>query len=106
MKRKLLTAFALLAAGLVAASAAETKTFTVQNKPRGRTQRQQPNLSRQKAIGAFPRVSHGNPLQLFNPRAPQRYFGPPQETVVFDTANYEANHHPQVSGLILFGLAW
>jgi len=105
MKKKLLLAVALVAAGIVTGAAADTKTYTVPNKTKGHMQRPPPNVSREKAVGAFPRV-RSNPLQLLNPRAPGRYYGPPQETVVYDTTNYEANHHPQVSGLILFGLVW
>ena len=104
MKKKFFTAFVLLTAGIVTAGA-ETKTFTAQTRTREHLQRRPPTLTQPKAVGAFPRTAR-NPIQLLNPRAPPRYYGPPQETVVYDTANYEANHHPQVSGLILFGLVW
>ncbi len=104
MKKTLLAALFLTVAGIVSAGA-QTQTFTAPTNPHKGTPKHAPVTTQPRSIGAFPRVSR-NPLQLLNPRAPQRYYGPPQETVVYETENYEANHHPRVNGLILFGLAW
>jgi hypothetical protein len=103
MKTKLLAVLLVSVAGIVSAQT-ETKTYTVPTKKSGHV-KQQTEFAPTRATGAIPRAGR-NPLQMLNPRAPQRYYGTPQETVVTDTANYEANHHPQVTGLILFGLGW
>ena len=43
----------------------------------------------------------GKPLQMINPRAPQRYYGTPDETFTYDS--YNPSH---VTGLILLGRRW
>ena len=104
MKRILLAALFLTVAGIVRASA-QSQTYTAPVNSRERAQRRAPVTSSARAVGAFPRTAR-NPIQLINPRAPQRYYGPPQETIVYDPVSYEANRHPRVTGLILFGLVW
>ncbi|HEY0368358.1 MAG TPA: hypothetical protein VGC85_02060 [Chthoniobacterales bacterium] len=109
MKKHLLLGLLIAAVGLGTA-AAQSQTFTAGTGQRGQqTQRrgQQPQL-RRGAIGAFPRAARGNPLQLLNPAAPAKYFGPPQDTVTVATEQpygdpYTRNY---VTGLILFGIAW
>ena len=104
MKKTLLAALFLTGVGIVSARA-QTQTYSAPINRTNRTARHAPEVNRTRAVGAFPRTAR-NPIQLLNPRAPQRYYGPPQETVVYETENYEANHHPRVNGLILFGLVW
>jgi hypothetical protein len=52
-------------------------------------------------VGAIPRAARGNPVQMINPRAPRRYYGHPEETVVADPQNPN-----RLVGVILFGLRW
>ncbi len=104
MKKTLLAALFLTVVGIVSAGA-QTQTYSAPLNRHYRTPRRAPEVSRARAVGAFPRTAR-NPIQLLNPRAPQRYYGPPQETVVYETENYEANHHPRINSLILFGLVW
>ncbi|MDQ2918430.1 MAG: hypothetical protein M3R10_00930 [Verrucomicrobiota bacterium] len=104
MKKTLLAALFFTVVGIISARA-QSQTYTAPINRPNHTPKHAPVTTQPRAIGAFPRVSR-NPLQLLNPRAPQRYYGPPQETVVYETENYEANHHPRINGLILFGLAW
>ena len=106
MKKTLLAALFLTVVGIVSAGAqTQSQTYTAPiNKPK-QTAKQAPTPTQSRNVGAVARGAR-NPLMMFNPRAAAKYYGPPQETVVYDTANYEANHHPQATGLILFGLAW
>ncbi len=109
MKKHLLIAFLIAAAGLVNAEA-QSQTFTA---PAGqRTERVQPRTTpppvRRGELGAFPRAARGgNPLHLFNPVAPRKYFGAPQDTVTwqphFEREPYTGH---RITGVILFGIAW
>jgi hypothetical protein len=109
MKKYLLVTFLIAAAGLSTASAQVSRSFTAPAGKRAeRVQRRAPQPVRRGEIGAFPRAARaGNPIQLINPRAPARYFGPPQDTVTwepyFNRERYSGN---QITGLILFGIAW
>jgi len=110
MNKTLLVALLLTAAGLGTAGAQSFST-TVNDRPRDRVRRQPAPVYSTKAVGAFPRVARGNPLQLLNPRAPQRYYGPPQETVMPDigTSGPPYNRGESLNrytGVILFGLRW
>ncbi len=80
--------------------------------PRGnpdtRERQAPPPPVRRGEIGAFPRgIRGGNPLQLINPRAPRRYYGAPQDTVTWEQS-YRGDPHTrsQITGVILFGIAW
>ncbi len=106
MKKTLLVALFATAAAIVSAEAqTQSQSYAAPINKHKNLPKQAPTPTQARAIGAIPRAGR-NPLQLLNPRAADRYFAPPQETVVYDTANYEANRHPQATGLILFGLGW
>ena len=102
MKKSLLAIFVLAAFGFVTAEA-QTQSFTA---PAGakrseRTPRRPAPVYTRGPIGAFPRAARGNPIQMLNPRAPQKYFGPPQ-----DTFTYDQDNPSRVTGLIFFGFRW
>jgi hypothetical protein len=59
-----------------------------------------PLRGRTTEVGAIPRA-RGNPAQMLNPRAPRRYYGHPDETVVADPQNPN-----RIVGIIFFGLRW
>ncbi len=101
MKKHLLAAALLFT---VAAATAHAQSFTgqVNGKPRERVERRPPPPVRMGEAGAIPRaIRGGNPLQILNPRAPQRYFGHPYDTVTYDQEN--PSH---ITGIILFGIRW
>ncbi|MDQ6861668.1 MAG: hypothetical protein M3032_11010 [Verrucomicrobiota bacterium] len=106
MKKYLLIGF-LIAAG-VASAGAQTQSFTAPTASREQAQqRRAPQPVRRGAIGAFPRAARGNPVMLLVPGAPRKYYGAPQDTVT-TTPYHEREHytHSDITGLILFGLAW
>jgi hypothetical protein len=100
MNKPLLAAFLLAAA--VSTAAAQTFTAPVDRKPRERVQRRPPApVYPRPAVGAIPRAARGNPLQMINPMAPRKYYGPPDDTVTYDQDNPS-----RITGIILFGLRW
>jgi hypothetical protein len=109
--KKYLAAALVIAAFAISTAGAQTFSTPVNPRPRDRAQRAPAPLSSGKAVGAFPRAARGNPLQLINPRAPQHYYGPPQETVAVDdvTSGPPYNRGESVNrftGVILFGFRW
>jgi curli biogenesis system outer membrane secretion channel CsgG len=109
MKNLLILIFTLAAA---ATAAAQSGTFTapVRGRTEARPQRQAPEPTRPVPVGAFPRAARGNAVQMLNPGAPPKYYGPPQETVVPAAYTHagtpRAREEPQYAGLILFGFRW
>ena len=102
MKKHLAVAVTIAAATLATSNAQPTASFSAPAVQRTeRVQRHTYRPAHTVQIGAFPRAAGGNPLQLVNPLAPARYFGPPQDTVTWDPRNPS-----RITGLILFGLAW
>ena len=102
--KKYLIASLLVGAAITSAEAQTRRTFTA---PAGEERREQTEqrtapVTTTREAGAIPRAVRGrNPLQILNPAAPRRYFGPPEETVTHDPQNPS-----RVTGLILFGLRW
>jgi hypothetical protein len=112
MKKYLLIGSLSVAATLASASAQSiSHSYTAPTGPRDqRTQRRAatPPPLRRGEVGAFVRAARGgNPLQLINPRAPQKYYGAPQDTVTMDAPERRDRYtHSEVTGLILFGIVW
>ncbi len=109
MKKILVLAFLIAAAGLCTAGA-QTYSAQVGANKHQRSQRYAPVYSRG-PVGAFPRAARGNPIQMLNPRAPQKYYGPPWETVVPDDVANSTGHNRgeslnRFTGVILFGFRW
>lgn len=101
MKKFFAVAFLIVAAGLGTAGA---QTFSApvgdNNRPQP-TRRPPPAPIQRQSVGAFPRAARGNPLQMLNPRAPERYRGS-----VGDTVTYDPNNPSRITGLIFFGIRW
>src|SRR5947209_1865388 len=113
MKKYLILALTIAAAGsAIAQSERSTGSFSAPvGRQTKRVQRQPAEPSRGVPVGALSRAARGNPLQMLNPRAPQKYYGPPDETVVpaphaTTPANSQEREEPRYAGLILFGLRW
>lgn len=110
MKKYFLLAFVIVAAGLSTAGA-QTFTAKVGGDRTNNARRPAPTYTRG-PVGAFIRAGRGNPAQMLNPRAPQKYFGPPQETVVADdvsSAPHRTNRGEspnRFTGVILIGYRW
>ena len=110
MKKSLVVAFIVAAASLYTAGA-QTFTAKVDAAKKESSRRYAPVYSRG-PVGAFPRAARGNPIQMINPRAPQKYYGPPQETVVADDVSTAPNRTSRgestnrYAGVILFGFRW
>ena len=105
MKKYLFVAFLLLSAGLGTAGAQSFSTG-VNDQKKQPTKRPIPPISKPGEIGALPRaIRGGNPLQMVNPGAPQRYYGPPEDTVVTEE-DLASSHRTRVTGLILVGILW
>ena len=109
MKKILLVAL-LVAAGGIATSEAQTRaSFRARADARGENiERRAPQPVRRGEVGAIPRaVRGGNPVQMLNPRAPQRYYGAPQDTVTAEPYfNRERYTGHQITGIILVGVVW
>ena len=112
MKKQLLVGF-LVTLAAVGTAGAQSFRAPVTDSRQERVQRPPAPVSPGKVVGAFPRVgpAGGNPLQLINPGAPQRYYGPPQETVVANDLSTEPQRNRGESvnsytGVILFGFRW
>ena len=104
MKTFLLESFLVAVAAISNAEAQARQTFTA---PTGdartdRTERRTAPVRQRPAEGAIPRAARGgNPAQMLNPRAPQRYYGS-----VDDTVTYDQNDPRRITGIILFGIRW
>ncbi len=92
---------------IAAAATAGAQSFSAGVTARNKAMRKQAlNPTSTRAVGAFPRVSR-NPIQLLNPLAPRRYYGPPEETVTWEPYfNRDRFSGSPITGLILFGLRW
>ncbi len=99
MKKYLLIAFAITAAGLSTAGA-QTFTAPVGERPKA-TQRPPAPVYERGVAGAVPRAARGNPVQMLNPAAPERYRAPVEDTVTYDPDNPS-----RITGIILVGLRW
>ena len=101
MKKYLVVAFLLVAVTISPASA-QSFSAGVNEKSRERVQRRPAPVYERPAVGAIPRAARGgNPIQMLNPRAPRRYFGP-----VNDTVTYDQDNPSRITGIIFFGLRW
>lgn len=96
--KKYLIAF--LFAASASAVLAQDFRAPINQRPRDRVERA-PVITDRNVVGGIPRgMRGGNPIQLLNPRAPRRYFGPPHQTVTVDP------YTGKVTGIILFGIHW
>jgi hypothetical protein len=107
MKKHFLVGFVVALAAVGTAGAQSFQAPVSANKP---VQRPPAQVSPGRPVGAFPRV-RASPLQLINPRAPQRYYGPPQETVASNDVGQgqprsQGESANSYTGVILFGLRW
>jgi hypothetical protein len=107
MKKLLIAAFVIGFATLTHAQAQTARgTFTApsaadQRRDQIEQRRVPPPRTPPREVGAIPRATRGNPIQMINPRAPQRYYAHPDETIVHDPQNPN-----RPVGFILFGLRW
>ena len=109
MKNIFLVALLVTAAGIVNSEAQSRASFSARGGARGENiERRAPEPVRRGEIGAIPRaVRGGNPLQMVNPGAPRKYYGAPQDTVTWEPGfGRERNTGHQITGIILFGIAW
>ncbi len=109
MNKYLLVGF-FVAVATIGTAGAQTFTKSVNDRRQDQVKRTPPTPSAAKAIGAFPRTAR-NPIQLINPRAPQRYYGSPQDTVTPDDSPQDSQRNRGESpnryvGVVLFGLRW
>lgn len=110
MKKYLLVGLVIAGAAIGTANA---QSFTAPANPNAKQRLETKPvtpLPRREAVGAFPRAVRGNPIQMINPGAPQRYFGAPSETVSAEhqperprNAAREGNHFEN-TGVILVGV--
>lgn len=101
MKKHFLAAFLV---ALAAAGTAHAQSFSAptNDRTRERVERQTPAPVTRGEAGAIPRaIRGGNPVQMLNPRAPQRYYGHPNDTVTYDQ-----NNPSNITGIILVGIRW
>lgn len=99
MKNYLLLAVFFAASAAVAS--AQDFRAPIDRRPRDRVERAPAPITDRNVVGGIPRgMRGGNPIQLLNPRAPRRYFGPPHQTVTVDP------YTGKVTGIILFGIHW
>lgn len=101
MKKYFLAALILSSA---VAGSAEAQSFRAPVNQARREIRERPPapVYQRREAGALPRAARGgNPLQILNPRAPQRYRGS-----VEDTVTYDQNNPSKITGIILFGIRW
>ena len=110
MKKIFLVALLVSAAGIATSEAQSRTSFRARADARGENiqQRRAPEPVRRGEIGAIPRaVRGGNPIQMLNPAAPRRYFGPPQDTVTWEPYfGRERYSGHQITGIILVGIVW
>jgi hypothetical protein len=108
MKKFVLVALLVIAAGICTSEAQTQASFSARSGTRSENLERPPEPVRRGEIGAIPRAARGgNPLQMLNPRAPRRYFGAPQDTVTHEpNFNRERNTGHTITGIILFGIVW
>ena len=109
MKKYIAAAF-VLAAFALSTAGAQTLTTTVNgHQQQSKQQKQAAVLPRPKTVGAFVRTA-GDPIQLVNPRAPQRYYGRVEDTVVEGDNNPPPHNRGEsvnrFAGVVLFGFTW
>ncbi len=101
MKKLFFFGFAIAAIGLSTAGA-QTFTAGVGDKNKQQPTRRPPApVSGRAVVGAIPRARRGNPIQMLNPGAPERYRGS-----VDDTVTYDPNNPSRITGIILVGIRW
>jgi hypothetical protein len=106
MKKLLVVAFLFAVAGLSTAGA-QTFRAGVGDTRQGEQTRRAPAAPYQRAPWEHCRGRRvAIPLQMLNPRAPQKYYGPPEDTVTWNYPNRDPYTRHEITGLILFGLRW
>ncbi len=100
MKKFFLIAFVLAAAGLSTAGAQNLTAPVGDQRPRP-ARRPPPLVYEPVVAGAIPRAARGNPIQMLNPGAPERYRGSVDDTVTYDPYNPS-----RITGIILVGIRW
>ena len=106
MKKHLLVVCLIAIAG---AASAQAQSFTAspnQNRREAVRRQQAAQPSRPRPTGAFHRATRGNPVQMLNPRAPSKYYGPVEETLTWEPFGRDPYTRNQITGLILLGLRW
>lgn len=98
MKKHLFFGLAIAAAAIGTANG-QSFSAPADRAPQVRNEGRVTPLAPRAPVGALPRAVRGNPVQMINPRAPQRYYGPVQETVTYDQ-----NNPSRITGIILVGL--
>ncbi|MGI9086212.1 MAG: hypothetical protein ACR2HH_00490 [Chthoniobacterales bacterium] len=113
MKKYLLLVFCLAAAAVAKNVDAQSYSAPINGNRQERAQRPPTPVYREKAVGAFVRGAHGgNPLQLINPRAPRKYRGSPEDTVVADTPSSSSPQRNRgespnrYAAVVLLGISW
>ena len=109
MKKIFLVALLVTAAGIATSEAQTRASFRARADARGENiQRRTPEPVRRGEIGAIPRAARGgNPIQMINPAAPRKYYGPPQDTVTWEPYfGRERYSGHQITGIILAGIVW
>ncbi len=101
MKKLLFVGFAIAAAGLTTAGAQSFTTGVGPDKRQQETRRPPAPVAGRPVAGALPRAARGNPIQMLNPGAPERYRGS-----VDDTVTYDPNNPSRITGIILAGVRW
>ena len=100
MKKYFSIASVIVAAGLSSAGA-QTFTAPVGEKPTQPARRPPAPVYERPVAGAIPRAARGNPVQMLNPGAPQKYRGS-----VDDTVTYDPDNPSRITGIILAGIRW
>ncbi len=98
MKKYLLAALVITGAAIGTANA-QSFSAPANQTARERVEKPVTPLPRRAPVGALPRATRGNPVQMLNPKAPAKYYGTPDETVTYDQ-----NNPSRITGIILFGL--
>ena len=109
MKKYFAAAF-VIAAFAISTAGAQNLTTTVNGQQQQTKQKkQEAPVPRGKSVGAFVRTA-GDPIQLVNPRAPQRYYGRVEDTVVqgddFPPPHNRGESINRFAGVVLFGFTW
>lgn len=106
MKKHLLVVALIAMAGAASAHAQSFSSPANQNRREAVRRQAPPQPATPRPIGAFHRATRGNPIQMINPRAPQKYYGPVEETVTWEPFGRDPHTRNQITGLILLGLRW